>query len=416
VVPLAAASQRLHAFGAPTEILHGAGSTGRIGAEVERLGGRRVLLVSDQGLARAGIAGTVAAQLDRAGMPVESYLDVPVDPTFDDVDAVVAAVGALRADTVVAVGSGSVLAAGRAAAVAAPHDLPSITLAGTNRATRPPLLSVCVPTTAGSGGEVSRQATITDPSGHKSGISGWAVAARLAVLDPELLRSVPRRQAVASGVDALTHALEAYVSRRATPLTDALALPSFETIFRDLPLAASAAGAAGATAASAGTVAAALEPDVDLLDRLLLASAMANLACGNAGLGLVHGLNKGITYLFHARDYPGLSYGDLHAVLLPWVNAFNAEAAPARYATLARLMGVPAGLDDAAAATAGVERLKEWLDALDAPRRLPWDRCPPEDLDLVVGDVLGRTMAADNPRESSAGQLREIVAKCIVGW
>jgi alcohol dehydrogenase class IV len=400
VVPLAAPAKSLHAFGAPTEILHGPGSLARLGAEVERLGGRRVLLVSDQGLVRAGIAGTVAGQLERAGIPLGSYLEVPVDPTFDDVDAVVAAIGAHRADTVVSVGSGSVLAAGRSAAVVAPHDRPSIELAGPNRAKLPPLLSVCVPTTAGSGGEVSRQATITDPSGHKSGISGWAVAARLAVLDPELLRSVPRRQAVASGVDALTHALEAYVSRRATPLTDALALPSFETIFRDLPL---------ATAAGTGA-------DIEVLDRLLLASAMANLACGNAGLGLVHGLNKGITYLFHARGYPGVSYGDLHAVLLPWVNAFNAEAAPARYATLARLMGVPAGLDHAAAATAGVERLKEWLAALDAPRRLPWDHCPPEDLEVVVGDVLGRTMAADNPRESSAEQLREIVAKCIVGW
>jgi alcohol dehydrogenase class IV len=79
-------------------------------------------------------------------------------------------------------------------------------------------------------------------------------------------------------------------------------------------------------------------------------------------------------------------------------------------------MGVPAGLDDVAAATAGVERLQECLAALDAPRRLPWDGCPPEDLEVVVGDVLGRTMAADNPRESSAEQLREIVAKCIVGW
>lgn len=400
MVPLAAATQRLHGFGAPTEILHGPGSLGRIGAQVERLGGRRVLLVSDRGLVRAGIAGTVAGQLDRAGIPLDSYLDVPVDPTFDDVDALVAAVRAHRADTVVAAGSGSVLAAGRAAAVAAPHDRPSVELAGANRATRPPLLSICVPTTAGSGGEVSRQATITDPSGHKSGISGWAVAARLAILDPELLRSVPRRQAVASGVDALTHALEAYVSRRATPLTDALALPSFETIFRDLPVA-----AAGGS-----------EPEEEVLDRLLLASAMANLACGNAGLGLVHGLNKGITYLFHARGYPSVSYGDLHAVLLPWVNAFNAEAAPARYAILARLMGVPAGLDDAAAATAGVERLQEWLAALNAPRRLPWDDCPPEDLEVVVGDVLGRTMATDNPRESSAEQLREIVAKCIVGW
>jgi len=102
------------------------------------------------------------------------------------------------------------------------------------------------------------------------------------------------------------------------------------------------------------------EPQVELLDRLLLASTMANLACGNAGLGLVHGLNKGITYLFHTGRYPVLSYGDLHSVLLPWVNRFNAPAAPERYA---RLMGVEGGLDDLAVAEEGTRRLEAWLAA-----------------------------------------------------
>jgi alcohol dehydrogenase class IV len=384
-------------FVASTELVHGPGSLGRLGGEVERLGGTRVLLVSDQGLGRAGVAGRVADQLTDAGLPLECHLDVPLDPTFDDVDLVVAAARRHRADTVVSVGSGSVLAAGRAAAVAATHDGPSAELGGVDRAARPPLLSICIPTTAGSGGEVSRQATITDPSGHKSGIQGRSVAARLAILDAELLLSVPRRQAVASGMDALTHALEAYVSRRATPLTDALALSCFETIFRDLP-------------------AAVAEPRVEVLDRLLLASTMANLACGNAGLGLVHGLNKGITYLFHTGRYPILSYGDLHSVLLPWVNRFNAPAAPERYARLARLMGVEGGLDDLAAAEEGTRRLEAWLAALGAPRRLPWSDCPPDDLDLVVGDVHGRAMARDNPRASSADDLRPLVASSIAGW
>jgi alcohol dehydrogenase class IV len=111
-----------------------------------------------------------------------------------------------------------------------------------------------------------------------------------------------------------------------------------------------------------------------------------------------------------------VSYGDLHAVLLPWVNEFNAPAAPERYARLARLMGVGPDLDDAAAATAGVDRLADWLAALGAPRRLPWTDCPPEDFDVIVGDVLGRAMARDNPRDSSAADLRDIVQKCLAGW
>jgi alcohol dehydrogenase class IV len=387
----------IHRYASPTELVYGSGSLARLGDEVRRLGGSRALVVSDRGLASAGIPERAVAPLAAAGLDPVTFLDVPIDPTFDDVDRLVAATLDHRADTVVSIGSGSVLACGRSAAVAATHEGPSAALAGVDKATNAPLLSIAIPTTAGSGGEVSRQATITDPSGHKSGIQGWPVAARLAILDGELLTSVPRRQAVASGVDALTHALEAYVSRRASPLTDALALSSFETIFRDLP----------------GSL---TDRDVDVLDGLLLASSMANLACGNAGLGLVHGVNKGITYLFHTGRYATVSYGDLHAVLLPWIWAFNVPGAPERFARLARLMGVAEDGPDEAVALAGGKRLEAWLAGLDAPRRLPWESCPDEDLEIIVGDVLGRQMARDNPRESSAEDIKEIVRRSIAGW
>ena len=385
-------------FASPTELVHGPGTLARLPDEIARLGGRRVMIVSDAGLLAAGIVDRVADSLTTAGLPNDVFVDVPIDPTFADVDRVVAALAAAHTDTVVSVGSGSVMAAGRSAALAATNGGRSADMAGADRPASAPLLSVCVPTTAGSGGEVSRQATITDPSGRKSGISGTWIAARLAILDAELLLSVPARQAVASGVDALTHALEAFVSRRATPLTDALALPSFEVLFRDLP----------------GAV---TEPSVDALDRLVLASSMANLACGNAGLGLVHGINKGLTYLIHSRGYPAVSYGELHSILLPWVWAFNAPASAARHARLAVLMGAPPDDgDDARAADRGAERLRDWLARLGAPRRLPWDGCPAEDVELVVGDVLGRPMARDNPRPSEAEDIRAIVEHCLTGW
>jgi alcohol dehydrogenase len=381
----------------PTELLHGPGTAARIGSEIRRLGGTNSVLVTDAGLVGAGLADRLTTYLREDGLEPTVWPDVPLDPTFEDVDAIVTAIRATGADTVVSLGSGSVMAAGRSAAVAATHDGPSSALAGVGKATEPPLLSICLPTTAGSGGEVSRQATITAADGHKSGIQGPTVAARLAILDAELLASVPRRQVVASGIDAMTHALESFVSRRATALTDALARPSFEVLIRDVPGAADAA-------------------DTARNDGLLLASAMANLACGNAGLGLVHGLNKGITYLFHARDYPALSYGELHAVLLPWVMAFNAEMVPRRFARLAVAMGEPETGPDAAIARRGVERMKDWLAGLDAPRRLPWTTYEPADLDIAIDDVLGRQMALDNPRDSTREDLRAILEACVVGW
>jgi alcohol dehydrogenase class IV len=201
---------------------------------------------------------------------------------------------------------------------------------------------------------------------------------------------------VASGIDALTHALEAFVSRRATPLTDTLALPSFEVLHRDVPKAVEAVS-------------------VERNQGLLLASSMANIACGNAGLGLVHGLNKGLSLLMHTRGYPAVSYGELHAVLLPWVIEFNLRAAEDRFATLARLMSEETGASDLAPDDA-VGLMKAWLARLDAPRRLPWDDWRGEDLDLAVEDVAGRQMALDNPRDSTPADLRAILERSIAGW
>ncbi len=384
-------------YAGPTELVYGIGSLKQLPAEIARLGGTNVLIVSDAGLLRAGIVDRVTATFGGSAIPFAVDTEVPSDPTFDDVDRLVAVIKATGADTVVSVGGGSALAAGRSAALAATHDGPSVKIQGVDKSTNDPLLSICIPTTAGSGGEVSRQATITAPDGHKSGVQGWPVAARLAILDAELCTGAPRGQMVASGVDALVHALEAYTSRRATPMTDALALSSFSTLYDELP----------------GGIE---TRDVTVFDRLLLASTMANLACGNAGLGLIHGLNKGITYLFHTGRYNTLSYGDLHSVLLPWVNAFNVEGAPERYAVLGRLMGSSA-TDDLTAAREGTELLTAWLRTLGAPTRLPWDAgCPDADMDIIVGDVLGRQMAKDNPRESAAEDLRDIVTKSIAGW
>lgn len=386
-------------YGAPTELVYGPGSRRRTGAEIGKLGGSRAIVVTDRGLAGVGVADELAQYVGVDGVDlVDVWVDVPQDPTFADVEELVARVRELRADTIVALGSGSVLAAGRSAGVCAPDERP-VRVVARSGPSAPPLLNVCIPTTAGSGGEVSRQATLTDDeTGEKSGVRGWQAAARLAILDPELLVSVPRGQAVASGVDAMLHALEAYWSRRATVLTDALARPSFSVLFTKLE-------------ESIAT------RDVDVLGELLVASTMANLACGNAGLGLVHGLNKGITGLAHKQGYETVSYGMLHAILLPRVVDFNIPAAAPKLATLARDVGVAgAGDDDESAAAALNAAIARWLLDLDAPRALPWETCTDDDVEFIVKDTAGRAMWQDNPRTATEDELAKIVRNSLTDW
>lgn len=386
-------------FAAPTELVHGPGTIRRIGDEVTRLGGKRALLVTDSGVYGAGILAPALEALERAGIQTEVYTNTPADPTFADVDRIAAHLTATGADTVVAAGGGSVLAAGRTSALTATNGGKTAKIAGVDQYTELPLLTVCIPTTAGSGGEVSRQATLTDDAtGKKSGVQGWHNASRLAILDPELLVSVPRSQAVSSGIDALVHALEAYTSRRATWLTDAIALPAFKTLFHNL-------------------VPSIESRDVALLDQMHIAATTANYACGNAGLGLVHGLNKGITYIFHERHYPSVPYGLLHAVMLPWVMAYNAQVSPSRYAELAEIMGVQRdGRSDERVALEGVERMKDWLRTLGAPQRLPWDTYTQQDVSDILDETLGRQMANDNPRAATGDELAKLVQECVTGW
>ncbi|MBB5790208.1 iron-containing alcohol dehydrogenase family protein [Jiangella mangrovi] len=394
---------RIDRYAAPTELVYGDGVVDRIGAEIARLGGRRALVVTDAGLAGAGVADRVGSILtgsdgvEFAGI----WSDVPQDPTFADVDRLAARLTGDAVDTVVSLGAGSVMAAGRSAAVAVAEGKPVAEVAKAGADGARSLLSVCVPTTAGSGGEVSRQATLTDDrSGQKSGVRGWAAAARLAVLDPELLVSVPRGQAIASGIDAMVHALEAYWSKRATPLTDALARPSFHTLVTLLPES--------------------LEKrDTATLGPLLLASTMANLACGNAGLGLVHGLNKGIATVTHTKHYTGLSYGMLHAVLLPWVLRYNAGSGSAETDRRLTDLADDIGAADPPGGTGG-ERLTTaitaWLDGLGAPSQLPWERCDDEDVEFIVQDTLGRPMWKDNARTATEDDVRELLKLSLTDW
>jgi alcohol dehydrogenase class IV len=182
-------------------------------------------------------------------------------------------------------------------------------------------------------------------------------------------------------------------------LTDALARPAFKVLVEKLPL-------------SLGS------SDTEVLGDMLVASAMANLACGNAGLGLVHGLNKGITGVAHKKGYEAVSYGMLHGVLLPWVIDFNRPAAAQKLADLASDLDEYRGREftPESGAAALLETLVRWLADLGATSQLPWKSCEDDDLDFIAKDTAGRAMWQDNPRTATEEELKELTRLALTDW
>lgn len=374
------------AFSIPTQVLFGAGISRRAGPIAAGMGAARVFAVTDPGVGASGVLEPAVASVRDAGLAVELFDRAPLDPTLADVTAIAERAKAFGADLVIAAGGGSGLCSGRGAAVAATNaDLHSCT--GHEKYAHAPLPVIAIPTTAGSGSEVSKHVTLSDErTGRKTGIDGYTNAPRVALLDPDLVQGVPRPVAIASGIDAFLHALEAYLSTRATPLTDAIALEALARIWRLLPRA--------------------LAGDAQAKGDMLFASSTANIACGNAGLTLVHAMNGGVTYCFKARGHAPVAYGMIHGALMPPILRFFVPAARERLARLAGIVGAPEG-----DAEAVVERIVAWARDVGAPRSLPWGRIPDADIDLIVEETLARERPS--PRQPTKAEARAIVLEAL---
>ncbi len=374
------------AFSIPTQVVFGAGISKRTGPVARDMGATRVFAVTDPGVAKAGVLEPALASIRDAGLAVRLFDRAPLDPTLADAAAIAEEAKAFGADLVLAAGGGSGLCSGRSAAVAMTNgDLHACT--GHDAYAHDPVPVIAIPTTAGSGSEVSKHVTLSDErTGRKTGIDGYTNAPKVALLDPDLVQGVPRQVAIASGIDAFLHALEAYISTKATPLTDAIALDAFARIWTLLPRA--------------------LDGDAQAKGDMLFASSMANVACGNAGLTLVHGMNGAVTYCFKARGHQPVAYGMIHGALMPPVLRFLVPAARDRIAGLATIVGTPSGDADAV-----VERIVAWARAIGAPPVLPWGRIPDADIDLIVDETIARQRPS--PRQPTRDELRAIVLEAL---
>ena len=391
--------QRMSTFSVPTQIIFGLGSSGQVGLECKRLGISKALIVTDSGVKNAGVLQEAFASLEDNAVPFVLFDQAPPDPDTQVVANLVDLLKENMCDGVVTAGGGSALCTGKATSLLASNGGNIRDYEGVDKFRNPPLPCIAIPTTAGSGSEVSKVTIITDEHTKlKMVITGFANAPKVAILDPLLLKSLPRGQAVASGVDALTHAIEAVYSRSATPLTDAIALAAMEMMARHF-------------------CPAVLGDELEAKGQMLLASTMANIACGNASLGLIHAMNLGLTYLYKSRSYVPVPYGLIHAICLPHVLEFNLAASETKFALMAKALGVKEGCgDDRRLAKQAIEWVKELLITLDTPRRLPWQGVSINDLEEVSKIVLAAPMASQNPRKASESEVVYLCQRALEGW
>lgn len=321
----------------PPEIFAGPGSSLLLCDALAGTGTRRLLLVTDAMLVKLGIVEPLRARLAAQGIAVTVYDGVLPDPRVEQIEEALALLRRDGCEAVLAVGGGSAMDAAKVVAARATNDTPVLDMAGFFKVGNMPLPIYCVPTTAGTGSEVSVGAVVSDPvAKRKLPVIDHKLVPRMAALDGALMTGLPRSGTAATGMDALTHAVEAYVARIATPESDQLAGEAVSLIMRHLPRVL----ANGA--------------DVDSRQMMSWAAYRAGQALNIAGLGYVHGIAHNFGALYHTP------HGWANAIVLPYVLEYSKPACTPRLAELARISGLATGGEgDAELADRFIEHVRQ---------------------------------------------------------
>lgn len=373
----------------------GAGASGELATTLRELGLSRPLLVTDPFMVQCGYAGQLREALDSAGIEHGVFADCVPDPTTDSVEQALAVLRDGDHDSVVALGGGSSLDTAKAVAVLALRD-------GPMRDYKVPYVIdsgipiVAIPTTAGTGSEATRVAVITDTGTQEKMLCmGLGLMPVAALVDYELTLSMPYRLTADTGIDSLCHALEAYVSRKANPFTDSVALTAMRTINRYIRTACE-------------------EPDNrEAREAMMLAATQGGMAFANASVTLIHGMSRPVGALFHVPH--GLS----NAMLLPEITAWSVGAAEGRYAHCARQMDFATPTDsDTVAVGKLVDGLRQLCADLSVPGPAAYGIAESDwfgSLPTMAEQALASGSPANNPRIPEAGDIVALYERVWAG-
>lgn len=348
------------------------GGAARLGELALKMGVSRVLVLSDAGLVKAGVIAPALASLEAAGLAVQLFSDVQADPPEDLVLAAVGAAQAFRADLVLGLGGGSSLDTAKLVALLVATPQPLDAAYGVDLVRGPRLPLILVPTTAGTGSEVTPVAIATTRSGEKKGVVSPLLYPDLALLDAELTLGLPPGITAMTGIDAMVHAIEAYTGRlRKNPLSDLLAIDALRRLYAHIE-----------RAVEDGT-------DVEAREQMLLGACLAGMAFANSPVGAVHALAYPLGGHYH------LPHGLTNALMLVPVLRFNLAQARTQYAELCTAM-----LGRAGAAEDFIETIESLLLRMPIGRSLRGVGVPEADLDMLARDAMNvQRLLVNNPRE-----------------
>ncbi|XJZ28769.1 iron-containing alcohol dehydrogenase [Bacillota bacterium Lsc_1132] len=373
------------------EIIFGKNAIRQTGDACLRLGAKKVLIVSDFGVSKAGWLETVIDICKESRLPYATFIDVTSNPKDMEVVNGCRTFFDNECDAIIGIGGGSALDVAKAIAILATNGGNISDYEGIDKIEKPLPPMIMIMTTAGSGSEVSQFSIIVDSNRQKKmTIVSRSLVPDIAIIDPYTLVTKDSSLTAATGMDVLTHAIEAYVSIAATPLTDvqaknALSLAS--TYLR--PSVAS-------------------RTNEEAKKAMAMASLQAGLAFSNAILGAAHAISHAV-----GGRFP-LPHGEINAILLPYIMDFNFIASPKRFTDIAELMGIDTrGLTQREAGNAAIKFVKELSNDIGIPKRLREVEITEEIIDVISQTALEDACMITNPRDMDLKQVKSLLKKVL---
>lgn len=368
----------IHRFILNETSFFGLGARKELPEAIRRIGKSKVLIVTDKGLLQFGVAKMVTDVLDQAGLSYEIFSEVKPNPTVSNVKAGIDAFKNAQADILVAIGGGSSIDTAKAIGIviANPDFSDIVSLEGCAPTKNKSVPIIALPTTAGTAAETTINYVIIDEQKQKKMVCvDPNDIPAVAIIDAELMYSLPKGLTAATGMDALTHAIEGYITKGAWELSDMFEIEAIRMISRYLP------------------VAVADPKNTEGRNGMAVAQYVAGMAFSNVGLGLVHGMAHPLGALF---DIP---HGVANAVLLPTVMEFNMPCCIAKYRRIAEAMGVDtAAMNDDEAAQAACDAVKQLSQTVGIPATLTELGITENDIPALTAQALEDVCTPGNPR------------------